>query len=188
MPTLTQAQLRRKRTGATAPKKKSPRGRPVEGQLGLYGIKNGVRGKHYVWVQPGNAQAMAQYTASHYRPETWKFEVTNGKTTMRDGLPVVKGIEPCGAMPEESDEGKPIRIGDCILMSCSEQRKADIDEWGHDGLTGQVSADEIDEQLIRHKGGSDPLRGLKGFSRERHIDADTYGEHGDRHGEVTKGL
>jgi hypothetical protein len=188
MPTLSTAQIRRERTGATAPRKRSPGARSVQGQLTLYGLKNRIIGRHYVWVYMGNANSVAQYRASGYIPSTWDLEKRAGKVLMVDGMPKIRGLEPVGAMPDPSDDGKPIRIADFILFSCDRQRKADIDEYGHDGMTGQVMADEIEGRLIAHKNGNDPLRGLKGFNRGKHIDVGEYDESDLRHGHTSEGL
>ena len=186
---LTRPQLRRRRTGATEPRKRSPGSRRPEGQLALYGVKNAVPGRHYVWVQPGNANSMATYRASGYVPERWRFETKNGKvnTDTLDGLPKVVGAEPVGAMPEPEENGKPIRIADFVLMSCAKVRKADIDEYGHCGQTGQVMADELEDRLIKHKRGNDPLRGLRNFGRGRHMDVQEYEDGGERHGHTSQG-
>ena len=189
MPGLTRPELRRRRTGATLPSRRTPEARSPKGMPSRFDLKGRVPGRHYVWVYQGSDDAKGQYESSGYRYEKWDFKLRNGKPVLNDqGVPVSNGVHPPGANAENHEQGKTLKVGDFCLMSCDKQRKADIDEYGHDGATGQVLGDLISDRVIKHNRGNDPLRGLGNFRRGKHIDVETYGEHGAEHGhtEVTQ--
>lgn len=181
----TVPEIRRKRTGATLPSKRSPEARDPRGMNSRYVIKKAVPGRHYIWVYEGSPDAIAQYEGSGYRYETWKFRVKGGKVdTDANDIPISTGVYAPGARPDESQNGKRIKVGDQCLMSCDQQRKADIDEYGHDGETGQYLADMINDRIISDKQGVDLLRGIG--VQPRHVGVTGYGEHGAEHGLTTR--
>lgn len=180
----TLPEIRRKRTGATLPSKRSPESRSVHGMISRFAVKGRIRGRHYVWAYAGGP-APEEYESSGYRYEKWNFRIKNGKVEV-DGndVPISIGAHPPGARPDGVANKTRIKIGDNHLMSCSAQRKADIDEYGHDGDTGQYFADVVEDRIIKHKGGTDLIRGLGGL-QSRHVEVQEYGEHGMEHGQTT---
>ncbi len=153
--------------------------------LSRYFLKGRVRGRHYVWVYQGDNDAVGEYEGSGYRYEEWNFRVKSGKVEIgANGVPLSVGVHPPGARPDATQNKQRIKVGDQCLMSCAQQRKADIDEYGHDGSTGQYFADVIDGRLIKHKGGEDLFRGIGGL-HSRHARVEEYPEHGDEHGLTT---
>lgn len=178
--------LRRAIDSSRLPVKRSPRKRSTDGMTPRYALRHKIPGRHYVWGYVGDADGMAQYRASRYRTEKWDFKLRGNKPILDDeGLPQSKGVCPLGAFPEIEDQGKTIKVGDHILLSCSAERYAEIVKYGHDGDTGQDGADEIEERLIKHTKGKDALRGLKGITRGHHVDIEEYHEHGAEHGLTT---
>lgn len=149
----------------------------------LYSVPGGQPGRNYCWVYRGNRHDIAMKRAAKYRIELWDLKTRNGKVVCgEDGYAEIKGVAPVGGMPTPDEQRKQIEVGDFILMSCSDQIKADIEEYGIDGVSGQAGADIIEDKLIKHKRGQDPLRGLQGFIRGHHMDVDEYEESGLPHG------
>ncbi len=147
-----------------------------------YALKKRTPGRHYVWVYQGSPDAIGGYESSGYRYEKWNFQIKGGRVEIdQNDIPVSIGVHPPGARPEATANKSRIKVGDFCLMSVSKQRKADIDEYGHDGDTGQYYADEIDARIIKKTGGQDLLRGIKGLHRH-HVDVEEYTEHGAEHG------
>lgn len=150
-----------------------------------YAIKGRVRGRHYVWVYQGSQDAIGGYESSGYRYEKWNFRLKGGKVEIGpNDVPLSVGVHPPGARPDVTVNKTRIKIGDFHLMSCTQQRKADINEYGHDGDTGQYYADAIEDRIIKHKDGTDLIRGLGGLQR-RHVDVETYDDHGMEHGHTS---
>lgn len=189
MPVLSQAHLRRERTGATQPRKRSPAQRNPDGQFGLYSVSEGSKRKGlvYKWTYVGDIDSMAEAVSHGYRDVKWEFEKKGGMTVRdKEGDIRVSGPCPMGARPEEEDEGKPIRIGDQVLMAITKQRHADIVEWGADGGSGQAGADKIENRLVQQRAGVDALRGIKGIVPGKHMSVDAWDANGMTHGETTQ--
>lgn len=192
MPVLTQAEARRKRTGATPPRKISPNRRSPEGQFSLYDVlpESKRKGFRYKWGYIGGIESMAEARAMGYREVKWEFARV-GKVITRnksDGEIKVTGPCPRGAAPEESDMGCTIRVGDQVLLEISDQRYADIEEWGPSGNSGQAGADIIEHRITDRSRGKDALRGMKGINHggRHHMSSDTWGENGMQHGETER--
>lgn len=69
---------------------------------------------------------------------------------------VVSGL---GRTARERKQGQRIEQYGCVLMSCSLERKAEIDQFGADGDGGQQAADRLEDRYLK-KGGRDLLRGM----------------------------
>lgn len=70
-----------------------------------------------------------------------------------------------------SQEGQPIQVRGHILMSCSDQRRLEIEQYGPDGDSGQEQADVVEDAIVDRSRGRDHLRGLQG--RGLHVDVGT---------------
>jgi len=192
MPTLSQADLRRKRTGATPPRKHSPGRRSPEGQFGLYQVQvdSKRKGFRYKWGYIGSTEAMSEARAMGWLEVKWEFAKI-GKAIQRnksDGRIKVTGPSPLGAAPEESDMGCTIRVGDQVLLEISEQRYADIQEYGACGQTGQAGADIIDHRITDRSRGRDELRGMKGINTggRHHMSSETWDDGSMQHGDTER--
>jgi hypothetical protein len=69
------------------------------------------------------------------------------------------GVKPQGGRLSRKP-GEQIEFRGNVLMSCSLERKAEIDEHGVDGDSGQRAADAIENRMIDKERGLDPLRGI----------------------------
>ena len=59
--------------------------------------------------------------------------------------------------------GDPITVMGCVLMSCSKERWAEIEQFGDYGETGQAAADALEQRILdRRAGVVDLMRGLHG--------------------------
>lgn len=148
----------------------------------LYSMQGSVPGRFYCWEYRSNLHNIAMRKATGHKIEVWDLKTRNGSVICgEDGYAEIKGVAPVGGMPTATDQKKPIEVGEFILMSCSSQVRADIEEWGADGMSGQAGADIVEDKLIKHRRGNDPLRGLK-IDRGRHMDSAEYDESGLKHG------
>lgn len=104
--------------------------------------------KHYVWASLTNEiqgiPAVDYYEATGYDVEVHK---PNG---------VVSGL---GRTTREKKMGQRIEQYGCVLMSCSIERKAEIDQFGVDGDGGQQAASALEDKYLK-KGGRDLIRGM----------------------------
>lgn len=104
--------------------------------------------KHYVWASLTNeiqgVPAVDYYEAIGYEIEKHK---PGG---------VVSGL---GRTARERKQGQNIEQYGCVLMSCSLERKAEIDQFGANGDGGQEAASELEDKYLK-KGGRDLLRGM----------------------------
>jgi hypothetical protein len=108
---------------------------------------------HATSEQPGGMQ---WYKLLGYRVE--KFDPNSG-------------VVPMGGL--DLEPGDPIRVLSCVLMSCSLERKRELDQRGFDGASGQELVDER-EQLIVGTKGLDASRGLYGrFDKDIFVENET---------------
>src|SRR5689334_10610190 len=101
----------------------------------------------YCWVYlatPADGQGPDYYEYLGYRREVWSAD----------------GPKPQGMKFKDGDE---IVVRGHVLMSCDERRYRDIVQYGPEGETGQAGADKLEKNLIKRRGGFDPLRGLTGL-------------------------
>ncbi len=104
-------------------------------------------------------------------PTRW-YVYANGATTNVGGVQWykilgyrVEKLEPGGVQPRGGatcEVGEPITVMGNVLMSCSMERKAELDAVGYDGVSGQSAVDEIESRIIDPDGGVDESRGLYG--------------------------
>lgn len=76
----------------------------------------------------------------------------------------VERMEPGGVQPRGGatcEPGEAITVMGNTLMSCSLERKAELDQVGFDGHSGQRAVDEIERQIVGDEG-IDASRGLFG--------------------------
>ena len=94
-------------------------------------LLNTEPGRHYVWThaEDGAAQNHQYYETLGYRLER--------KT--KGGVQVVQG--------QKVKEGDPLKFWDMVLMSCSEERKSEIDEYGPHGNTGHALNRRIQKKI-----------------------------------------
>lgn len=57
-------------------------------------------------------------------------------------------------------EGDPLEVFGHVLMSCTLERRIEIDEYGPDGQSGQAGADLVENKIIDKSRGVDLLRGI----------------------------
>ena len=98
-------------------------------QMGM--VINPEPGRHYVYAhsEDGQHQNVQYYEMLGYRTEL----CTKG------GVRVAQG--------EKAREGDPLRFWGMVLMSCSPERKAQIDEHGPDGRTGRHLSRAIQNKI-----------------------------------------
>lgn len=112
-------------------------------------VHNKDPNKHYVWVYL-NGPGVATYESMGY--DVVRFEPD--------------GVRLFGKKVGELGQDV-IRDGN-VLMSCSLERKREIDLYGAYGtedhpVGGQLDANALEERIVRQRGGMDPLRGLTGI-------------------------
>jgi hypothetical protein len=107
-------------------------------------LKNRDPGKHYVLVSlTDKDQGTDYYIDIGYdfeRQEPNGVALAGGRTTRKPG--------------------DVIEFRGHALMSCPLARKAEIDEVGPDGATGQRGADELENRIVDRSRGVDPIRGI----------------------------
>lgn len=99
--------------------------------------------RHYVYVNQGDPDAMAEYDSLGYEVEI----LTEG------------GVRPMGG--RVCKLGEPIVMRGLVLMSIDKAEYARIEMEGADGTGGQLHADRIEQSLITQQLGRDTQRGIK---------------------------
>lgn len=104
------------------------------------------RGRHYVFANNSLQQVggVEWYKMMGYRVEIAEKD----------------GVRPKGGATV--DFGQPIQVMGMTLMSCTKERKAELDAVGFDGVSGQRAVDEIEDRIIDKDGGIDESRGIYG--------------------------
>jgi hypothetical protein len=77
----------------------------------------------------------------------------------------VERLEPGGVQPRGGatcEVGELITVMGNTLMSCTLERKAELDNYGYDGQSGQRAVGEIERQIVDPDDGIDASRGLYG--------------------------
>ena len=149
-------------------RRKDPKRRPLDAVAPWAQLEGKEPGRHYVWVNTGDQQALATYSTMGYKTETWQFD---------DGEKP-KGVRPGGGRTQNRKAGQEITMMDCVLMSIDGAAHQDIVQYGPFGDTGLEDADRIEEQIVE-KRGMDPLRGLRGYRPGYHmsLEADSISNH-----------
>ena len=127
-------------------------------------LENCDAGRHYVFVNQNNkfVGGVSWYRSLGYRVER----------ASPDGVRLAGG----GGLDEEMAPGTPLTTMDTVVMSCTKQRKAQLDAYGEDGEGGQYRIDQLEKQIIGSEG-VDASRGLYGridrdISVENHTESD----------------
>lgn len=127
-------------------KRKDPRNRHLDGSATAWTqVINRDPNRHYVLVSVGADEGPDWYESIGYQVDVYGGE---------------KGLKLKGGKVNKT-VGEPIEVRGHLLMSCSMERKEEIDRYGADGDSGQEHADEIERRLSLNKSrGRDALRGL----------------------------
>lgn len=139
-------------SGAIASSKANPKSsnradpsrRPVEGNQGRGRFRGLDPGRHYVIVN----QASPDFGVSYYQDIGYDIEVVRES-----------GPKPIHTSTRKPSTGDAIEGRGGVLMSCTNERYAEIEEFGAEGGSGQRSVTEI-ERRFKLKRGNDPLRGM----------------------------
>ncbi len=127
------------------PKRKDPKPRPVVGGMDYrVQLKNKDINKHYVWAYENaghTGQGPEYFSMMGYRP------VVAGKGTPEFGW-------------GPAEEGKPIRSMGHVLMEVDLETRAEIEQFGADGQSGQNGADQLEARVIDKDVGVDLVRGI----------------------------
>lgn len=125
--------------------RKDPKGRPTDGNQGRARFRGQDPNRHYVLV---NAAA-EDFGVGYYQDMGYEVEL------VRDDGPkaVHVGIR-------KAENGAAIMERGHVLMSCTKERQAEIEQFGPDGESGQNEVDAM-ERRMKLKGGNDPLRGMQ---------------------------
>jgi hypothetical protein len=136
-------------------KRRDPKNRHIDASSNSWAaVRNRDPGKHYVLV----SNAADDQGPDYYESMGYEVEVYGG----------ANGVSLRGGRSTK-ELGSPIEMRGHTLMSCSLERKAEIDQYGADGDAGQELADEVEQRLSLNKGrGRDALRGL-GVQGEEYI-------------------
>jgi hypothetical protein len=139
-------------------KRKDPRARHIDGSATAWtAVQNRDPERTYVLV----SIADDTHGPDYYESIGYEVEVYGG----RKGA---SGVHLKGGRSTK-DVGSPIEMRGHLLMSCSKERKEEIDVYGPEGDSGQQYADEIEQRLSLNKTkGRDALRGL-GIAGEEYI-------------------
>lgn len=133
--------------GAAATKKivrRDPEPRFTDQGINIWKVVSGDPTRHYVAVY----QNSEDYGPEYYEYLGYEVEIA------REGGPrFLAG--------RTAKMGEPVTMRGHVLMSCTGERKAEIDKYGPDGATGLEWLDEIDDRILDKKKGFDPGRGLK---------------------------
>lgn len=137
--------------GEDAPKQASsrrqdPPSRPTDGAAAWAQLRKPAGDdQHYVYVYEGDPEhGPDYYKAIGYHP----VEYEKG------------GVRPMAG--KTGNSGDQIEMRGHVLMACSKERRAEIEQFGPDGVSGQALADAIDNRILDDRGGIDHLRGLGG--------------------------
>lgn len=127
-------------------RRKDPKPRHTDGAAPWAKLKNRDERLHYTYVYAGDGvdHGPDYYRSIGYEPVEYSA----------DGVAPVAGVT--------GNPGDQIEMRGHVLMACTLERKAEIDQYGPDGVSGQELADEIEEVMIDNRGGLDHLRGLHG--------------------------
>ena len=121
-----------------------PKPRPTSGVHSWTKLKNKDINKHYAWISMTDPdQGVDYYLSLGYEP----VYASEG------------GVEPLGGKLARKS-GEQIVFRGLLLMECPLERKAQIDNEGPDGDTGQQLADVIESRILDKERGLDPLRGI----------------------------
>lgn len=139
-------------------KRNDPDPRPVEGATNRVALGNQDPDKHYVWVSKVNDPTM---NTSTYRAMGYHF-------TQYDA----GGVHPTMGDCEDLKQGERVESFGMVLMECSKEHKAKIDQEGVPGTgqLGQQWADKIVE-VIRNR----EVEPEKAAERARGITTARYG-------------
>lgn len=136
-----------------------PKPRHIDGASALSKLQNENPERSYAWVTAGNRNQIAEYVYAGWTVERYK----------------PGGVSPLGIIDTGDDNGDGLgglKAGAPIpgpygtmLMSCSKERKKQIELEGNDGTSGQLDVDALERHIIDNRGGMDPLRGIGGLRR-----------------------
>ena len=123
--------------------RKDPPARALDGVSPWARLENKTPGRHYVLIHSTTAGQVEEYIYNGYEAEVWK---TGGVR-----IAGFRGKPPFGE--EMLTRGM-------LVMSCSAERKAEIDDVGVDGNTGWDLAEQVEDHILDRSVGKDLLRGI----------------------------
>lgn len=128
------------------PTRNDPSPRPADGASDGTRLLNKDPNKHYVFVATSPNYVIGEYEDRGYQVEVLEEGGVSLSRSRRG-----------------SKVGEEIRYRDMVLMSCSKERKAELDQFGEFGNTGWAKADRIEEKIIdKRSAQADLMRGIRG--------------------------
>jgi hypothetical protein len=137
----------RARAAEDAPKKRvDPKPRPIA-PMSFARLENTDPGRRYIQVdKSAQIHGIEYWEDVGYRVETFTGEP--GCLRFRRARNV--------------RAGEPLEAYGQVVMSVEMARHEEIEKYGPDGVSGQKSVDDLERQIVKKRGGFDPLRGLHG--------------------------
>ncbi len=132
-------------SGVATPKRVDPKPRPVEGPAGEFSLVGTDPGRFYAAI---NMTATGRFGPQGYLEAGYQIE-----TQRADGPRFRFGIT---AKP-----GQPIEYQGHVLMSCTNERKAEIELYGAFGGAGQEEVDRIHNLMVNKRAGRSVLGNLR---------------------------
>lgn len=129
-------------------RRRDPKKRAVDGSAAWTRLENRRDDRHYVLVYSGDG---AEFGVPYYESLGYSIE-----TVQPGGVALKAG--------RTSKNGEPVSFRGHVLMSISTEDYEDIVEYGPDGQSGQVGADEIEDRMVDRSKGVDLLRGMGGLT------------------------
>lgn len=123
-----------------------PRARPVDGVAAWARVENKRSDRRYVLVYVADTNSMANYEAAGWEPELWRED----------------GPYFAGTRSRRGELGKEMVVRGYLLMSVSDERYREIQEFGPDGDTGYELARRVERRIIDRRTENDPIRGDNG--------------------------
>lgn len=126
-----------------AKRRRDPRSRSIDGSARWTKIKDRDPDKKYCLVYAGNTEMGVAY----YRDMGYEVVEAGGRESL--------------AVGDTVDKGQELTARGHVLMAVSNERHAEIEQYGAEDNGGQSLADETEDQIL-DKRGADALRGLGG--------------------------
>jgi hypothetical protein len=146
-------------SGAATPKRVDPKPRPVQGPAGEFSLINEDPERHYV---------CANLATNHIGSPGYYEGIGYDVEIQKEGKDALKFAFGRGAKV-----GEPMQFQGTMLMSCSKERKAEIDLHGPFSGSGLLETKRVEDLMINRRAGRrvlGPLANARGNSGEQLFD------------------
>jgi hypothetical protein len=130
-------------SGVAQPKRTDPKPRPVEGPASEFALVGEDPNRHYTGV----SLLTSRFGQTYYEAIGYEVEIAR-----KDGPKFRFG---------RVKDGEPMVFQDIVLMSCTKERKAEIDLHGPFGGSGQEEVDRIHNLMVNRRAGRSVLGNLR---------------------------